>query len=336
MNIHAWSLTSNAVHHYRIQEPLRGMSLLGHNTRLSAEVTGEDCEWADVLLTSVHGQEQASEGWQRIARMPNRPMLVFDIDDDVWNFDERLAQYDFWKDPEVLLRTQNDIAVADLVTTPSPVLAGHLAELNPNVVVLPNTVPEYLLWLAPPKPDVFTVGYQGGDTHRYDLEMVSPDLFRFLATHPAARMHVWGVPGYEGPFRSRVGTTGWNRSVKSYYLSLRMSVGLAPLRNTAFNHAKSGIKALEYAALGIPSVVSMGPTYDGWVFDGSTGFVVGEGDWLPVLSWLAANPLACATIGSEARRFAEGWTTERCAGRWVGAYGKVLGHGLVTSAVVGV
>lgn len=41
-----------------------------------------------------------------------------------------------------------------------------------------------------------------------------------------------------------------------YPSSLTMDIGIAPLRDTPFNHAKSDIKALEYSAAGIPWVAS--------------------------------------------------------------------------------
>lgn len=41
----------------------------------------------------------------------------------------------------------------------------------------------------------------------------------------------------------------------------RVTVGIAPLRDTAFNRARSWLKPLQYAALGIPAVVSPLPEY---------------------------------------------------------------------------
>lgn len=46
-----------------------------------------------------------------------------------------------------------------------------------------------------------------------------------------------------------------------YPSSLTMDIGIAPLRDTPFNHAKSDIKALEYSAAGIPWVASPMTSY---------------------------------------------------------------------------
>ena len=42
---------------------------------------------------------------------------------------------------------------------------------------------------------------------------------------------------------------------------LPFDIGIAPLNDIPFNHAKSWIKPLEYAAAGIPSIMSKSPEY---------------------------------------------------------------------------
>ena len=41
-----------------------------------------------------------------------------------------------------------------------------------------------------------------------------------------------------------------------------MDIGLVPLNNIPFNHAKSTIKGLEYTAAGIPFIASYSPEYE--------------------------------------------------------------------------
>jgi hypothetical protein len=45
------------------------------------------------------------------------------------------------------------------------------------------------------------------------------------------------------------------------YLFNKIDVGIVPLNNVPFNHAKSYIKGLEYAASGIPFIASYSPEY---------------------------------------------------------------------------
>lgn len=311
MNIYGWVRKTGGVSHYRIQEKLRGMALLGHTVACGPELNfGRVAEY-DMVITSVHGEAEASAGWEAMARLPGRPFMVYDIDDDVWNFRQGLHQYEYWQDETLLRNVQSCIACADLITTPSPVLADIVAGLNPRVQVIYNYVPAWVTSIQPCRVNEFTVGYQGGDTHKYDVALIAPQVFRFLAAKPRSRLAVWGSSEYDGPFKSRVTLTPWERNIAQYYLSLRMSVGLAPLEATAFNDAKSAIKAVEYAALGIPCIASDRVTYRGTVFDGATGRLIDDDSWYDVLYELSENPLIVTAWGQSARAKARlHWTTE--------------------------
>jgi glycosyltransferase involved in cell wall biosynthesis len=249
--------------------------------------------------------------------------MVYDIDDDVWNFRDGLHQSVYWRDEELLRNVQSCIACADVVTTASPVLANIVEKLNRNVHVLANYVPASLLTMLPQKPVRFTVGYQGGDTHKYDIACVGSELLRFIATHHDTDMAVWGSGQYDGPYPDRVKLFPWEQSVSAYYRSLRMSVGLAPLERIPFNDAKSAIKAVEYAALGIPCIATDSVTYQGTIDPGITGFLVdnyGPSAWYDMLRLLKDNPLLRVGMGQAAWARAAAWTTERNSWRWETVY----------------
>jgi len=322
VRVYGWARKTGGVAWYRIREPLRGLSLLGHTVGCGPELNMADALDYDVIITSVHGEHEGTQGWETLARLPNRPKLVYDIDDDVWNFRKGLHQYEYWQDEELLRNVQSSIACADLVTTPSPVLANIVAKLNPNVVVLPNYVPMSLLLSSPLRPQNFTVGYQGGDTHKFDVAAVGLHLLKFLARNTDAYMAVWGASSYDdGLFPGRVKLHPWNRSVKDYYASLSMSVGLAPLERNPFNDAKSAVKAVEYAALGVPCIATDSLTYEGTVEHGATGYLLSNrADWCQTLEGLKQEPMVLAAMGQAAWRRAQGWTTERNAWRWESAY----------------
>jgi hypothetical protein len=322
MRIYGWVRRTGGVSWYRIQEPLRGLAMLGHDTSFGPDLNiGEALDY-DVIITSVHGEDDAAAGWELLARMPGRPLMVYDIDDDVWNFREGLHQYEYWANEDRLRNVQSGIACADIVTTPSSVLADYVSELNRNVHVLGNYVPEWLLSMAQwwaSKP--FTIGYQGGDTHKYDIAMVGPTLLRFLTLHRDVHMAVWGATSYDGPFPERVHTTPWQRNINEYYRNLAMHIGLAPLEYNVFNYCKSAIKAVEYAALGIPCLASAGPTYDHTVIQGDTGYLLDKPeDWYAALTSLYEDPWMRTKMGITARQYAEQWTTEKNAHKWEAVY----------------
>src|SRR4029077_14863521 len=69
-------------------------------------------------------------------------------------------------------------------------------------------------------------------------------------------------------------------------------IGLAPLLDTRFNAAKSAIKTLDYAALGLAILASDGPVYRGSIADGATGELIANDPaaWFAALSDMARRP----------------------------------------------
>jgi hypothetical protein len=64
--------------------------------------------------------------------------------------------------------------------------------------------------------------------------------------------------------------------IGAYYRYLRTAgwtIGLAPLRDSDGNRAKTGNKYREYAALGIPGIYSDMPVYSSSVRHGETGYL---------------------------------------------------------------
>lgn len=312
MRVYGWVRRTGGVSWYRVQEKLRGLRLMGHTTGSGPDLNFATLNDWDVILTSVHGEAEASAGWEAMARLPNRPFMIYDIDDDVWNFREGLHQYKYWTDEELLRNVQSCITCADAVTSPSLVLMDIVSELNSNVHYVGNYVPEWLTLTAKRSPvDPFTVGYQGGDTHMYDIVQIGAQLLRFLINHTDIRLRVWGASSYDGVFApERVTVTPWQRDINIYYSTLFMTIGLAPLERIPFNDAKSAIKAVEYAAFGIPCIASNLHTYRDTVIPEETGFLVEPDEWYDALLTLYRDPSLVMRMGAAARSRAVEWTTE--------------------------
>lgn len=318
--VYGWSNGVGGTHWYRIAEPLRGLQLSGHQTSTGAVMDDKQLEQCDTILVHLLHDEQNSEAWQKIARRGSHK-LIFDIDDDVWNFDPRTETFKYWT-RERLLQLQENISVADVVTTPSSYLAEILCDLNKNVWVLPNTIPQWLLEHNPVRfRQKFVIGYQGARQHVADFQMIGPDIALMIQRHRNTRVHLWGELNPLGLPPGRVIRTPWCADVPTYYRSLSMSVGIGPLRETPFNYGKSGIRAIEYAALGIPSILTDVPAYRPYVRDGLTGWLIPHGcSWLERLEWCREERDQLEQMGAVARRLARDWTTENNAQKWVEAY----------------
>lgn len=331
MRIFGWSSGKGGVHWYRIREPLRGLALRGHTTVQGiAMFDGGNLHDWDVLL--AHGVHQAvpSQGWRKLAEL-GRHFLVYDIDDDHWNWHPGTEQARYWT-PSRLIQVEENLIAADLVTTPSRTFAEVLRQLNHHVAVVPNTVPRWLTRISPPRrgDDRFVVGWEGSPHHLDDLTLIWGPLIRFMLRHPDVHFHAWGPSAFEelpGALEGRVRTFPFTRDVPSYYRSLDMDVCLAPLEPTAFNQTKSAIRVQEHSALGIPIIASQGPAYDGYLAPGINGlYASGEAGWEDALEELHGNHRLRRDMHVAGRQLAEAWTTEAQAPILEGIYEEAMGH----------
>jgi hypothetical protein len=69
----------------------------------------------------------------------------------------------------------------------------------------------------------------------------------------------------------------------------KMDIGIVPLRDVEFNHAKSFIKGLEYTAAGIPWIAGWSPEYEYITSHGIGRLAKTKDDWLSHLDELK-NP----------------------------------------------
>jgi hypothetical protein len=166
----------------------------------------------------------------------------------------------------------------------------------------------------------------GTATHGADLDLVLPALARLHETFgERIAIEIVGItgPGVLPPFIRRVEVP--RRAGLSYpafvaWLTDRQrrqpwSIGIAPLANTAFNRCKSAIKVLDYAALGLATVVSDMPVYRDPAYDDfvqplevetalTGGYLAQDaGQWFHAVARLVRRPdlrLAMARLGHAA------------------------------------
>jgi glycosyltransferase involved in cell wall biosynthesis len=328
LNVYGLAPVSGGCHWYRIREPLRGLAGLGHTTEFGELFDESIVRRHDTILTHILHGERETEAWGYLAD-GGQHRLVYDIDDNLWRYTEGTEHQKYWN-PERIAQVEGNIRRAHLVTTPSPVIADLVRfklGLNDNVAVLPNTVPEWLLKERRTQPLAFTVGYQGAPQrlHQSDLDEIQVELFHFMSKCPEARLRFFGQPKSlegAGPFADRVEYVPWNPDVPAYYRSLHgMTVGIGPLRRSEYTEAKSGIRAVEFAALGIPGVFSSSAPYNPFVKHRETGYLVSSiSDWRKYLIKLCRSPDQVERMSKRARQWAMSWTTEENAILWEKAY----------------
>jgi glycosyltransferase involved in cell wall biosynthesis len=317
--------------YYRCYQPLAELRRRGHNVMLpergmvwlpDAELNAGDIDvFAGQLLTGPRGMG-LWESWQ------GKTSLVYDIDDDVWASDHEGSLWH--RLPECRDIAAYLISISDLVTVSTEPLVEVVERYNPNVVVLPNCVHEDLLKIERPQHERVTVGWSGGTSHLRDFRYVAPMLSKFLNRNPAVDFHFvgadyspideWTVP----PERSR--HTPWTPDLWDFYAGVDFDIGLAPLDPAgAFNRCKSFLRALEYAARGIPVVASAGEAYSGFVEHGVTGFLVRyDHEWGRYLRDLVNDEAMRTEMGAAAKKLAAQHTIQERYGAWERAYEGVM------------
>jgi glycosyltransferase involved in cell wall biosynthesis len=278
---------------------------------LASPADAADGHQPDLVLvqrTAIPG-ESIDEFFARANSIGAR--VVFDIDDDLLSppedTDSRVP-YD-----ETVGAVRECIRRADLVTVSTEPLKERFAPIaEGRVIVVPNQLDERL-WRVDRDVPIEHAGqglrlvYVGSMTHGSDLQRVRDAIERLRASGVEVSLDVVGGerpgPGQDWYRRVQIPRTAYPHFVP--WLQEQAShwdVALAPLENTYFNEAKSDVKFLEYAALGIPGVYSSVGPYATSVRHGETGLLVSsEDDWADQIMTLVEQPDFRSTIARAAR-----------------------------------
>ena len=195
------------------------------------------------------------------------------------------------------------IAAADETWFSTAALADLYAHVARTAQVVPNAI-DPRIWRdwRNPRPAPFAGGvthmlYMGTHTHGADFALIRPALERLAAARPGAfDVTVIGIaPDIDhAPWLRRLsppaGAIAYPRFVRWLRDQGPFDIGLAPLADTPFNRAKSDIKLLDYAALGLLPVVAEGPAYRA---DPAAGEIaIHAYDWFAALSAVLDDPAA--------------------------------------------
>src|SRR5208282_4721991 len=125
--------------------------------------------------------------------------------------------------------------------------------------------------------DGIVIAYGSGTkTHDADFREAAPALLRLLRSRADVRLRIVGElnlpPGFE-VFGARVEWLAPVPYARFMQLLAESDINIAPLEPTLFNDAKSNIKFLEAAILGVPSVCSPRANFTAVMQDGGNGLL---------------------------------------------------------------
>lgn len=265
--------------------------------------------------------------------------VVVDFDDDFDSIHPRNQAYSHYQ-PETnpmlnKVWAKLSTTLADLVTVTTPALAKTYGK-HGRVAVLPNYIPESYLKVKPYWPDVTAnpeiprIGWAGNPfSHPGDLEVMGGAIHDLSYEGKAVFRTI-------GTARTLdiVGTTNggsaldWASIDDFPALTASFDVGVVPLADTAFNRAKSWLKGLEYAALGVPFVASPSKPYQDLVRLGAGDLVSmttrSTGAWKRALLRYVEDEEYRRLRSEEGRIVASGLTYEKHGEKWLQAWGNAL------------
>lgn len=253
-----------------------------------------------------------------VYRVLRRP-IVLDLDDPTYlgymsPVYGRLAS--LLKQPR---KTDSLIRWSSSVIAGNEVVARYARAAGAQTVVLPTVVDLERFTPAASAREIPVLGWIGTHGTVALLEQIYPVLSRLASDHPF-RVRIVGSG------QSRIDVPGVSIEVKSWRLAEEVEdlrsfdIGLYPLRDDRWNEGKSGFKAVEYMAVGIPFVMSpigVGATIG---LPGQTHLLAHtEDEWLESLQTLLLDAGLRRMMGRAGRAFAEAhFSTVRTADQIAG------------------
>ena len=150
------------------------------------------------------------------------------------------------------------------ITASTPAIVNHAMRLFPNkhVKLLRNGLSAYWLQHANRQRTATSLSIEfaylpGTRSHDADFKSIKPSLAGFLEERPEARLHIVGkLDGTESLPAEQLRSSTWIDYFKLPSVITGKRATLAPLTDTRFNQAKSHIKFIESAALGVSAICS--------------------------------------------------------------------------------
>jgi glycosyltransferase involved in cell wall biosynthesis len=255
--------------------------------------------------------------------------VVVEIDDD---FDAISRRNVSWENVQPHLHPTRNKAhlrraceLADLVTVTTPALAARYGK-HGRVRIIPNYVPERYLHIRPPEHEGVVVGWSGSiETHPDDLQVCGGGVAQAVSSTGATFAVIGTGTGVRQALSLREPplACGW-RPIDQYPNAVaQLDVGIVPLELTPFNEAKSWLKGLEMAALGVPFVASPTGPYRSLAALGPGLLADSPKAWKGTVGELIRNAEFRANVAGQGRWTAAGLTIEGHCGEWWDAWTSV-------------
>jgi len=187
----------------------------------------------------------------------------------------------------------------------NPYLENYARKFNNNVTIIPTTIDtiKYSLEEDTVTPETLTIGWSGSHSTVQHLDTVREHL-QELAKSAQFRLRVIGTSEYK---LDGVDVEAMNWRSESEIEDLRkIDIGIMPLPDDNWSEGKCGLKALQYMALGIPTICSPVGVNSTIIQDGVNGYLAdGRSEWIEKLKMLISSSELRKSIGKAGRKTVE-------------------------------
>jgi len=233
-----------------------------------------------------------------------RVPIIFDFDDAIY-ISYRSPSNGYLSYLKFAGKTKKICRIASHVIVGNQYLAEYASQLNEQVTVVPTTIDteKYFVDRERPIPSVPVIGWTGSFSTVQHLDTLRGAL-QELAHRERFRLRVIGTPEYdlEGV---EVEAMPWRAQTEIEDLR-PIDIGVMPLPDDAWSKGKCGLKALQFMALGIPTICSPVGVNTEIIHDGENGFIAGtEDEWLKKLGALLRSAELRKQLGQAGRKTVE-------------------------------
>jgi len=230
--------------------------------------------------------------------------IVFDFDDAIF-LSYKSPSNGYLSYLKFAGKTKTNCRLAAHVMVGNPYLAEYARQFNQNVSIIPTTIDtdKYKPVNIEDASGPVVIGWTGSHSTVQHLDTLRSALAK-LAQRESIRLRVIGTPNYqiEGV---EFETIMWRSETEVEDLSA-VDIGIMPLPDDNWARGKCGAKALQFMAMGIPTVCSPVGVNTDIIQDNENGLIANsEDEWIEKLSLLIRSRELRARLGKAGRQTIE-------------------------------
>lgn len=266
----------NGVNYHRVMVPAQNLMKYGydkiHLVKDLKEMVDMDLSLvSNVVIPRVLNAKNPKH-FRSIMKRANNIRIIVDVDDH-WTLNKDNFNYELWK-KEVGNMIKRTLQIADVVWTPSEILAKYVKRLSPRaeVVIVPNAIdPDAEQWKhKKTKSKELRFGYTGAGAHNDDVDEIGYDF-------GGKTLYCTNVEKYVKKLNASH-PVPWTTMFDYGEVYKNIDVLLVPLKKNTFNECKSDLKLVEAAFTGTAVIASNVSPYKDFIVSGYNGILCSTPD----------------------------------------------------------